>query len=134
MASGGRRRTTWEAGNAKGAGRKPGAKDEVPRAFKASVKAVYEQIVSDEPDILINAIRRGLAERNAKARFPYVRMLAELQGELRQQIDLNATVTVDDERLRLIHTELERLAASHAGRSTLAPAVVEQGETEADHP
>jgi hypothetical protein len=118
--------TTWK----KGEGGKPdGAKDIVPRSFKASVKAVYEQIVADEPDILINAIRRGLAERNAKARFPYVRMLAELQGELRQQIDLNATVTVDDERLRLIHTELERLAASHAGRRTLTAAVVEQGET-----
>lgn len=117
-----RTKTTWQ----KGQGGKPvGAKDTVPRSFKASVKAVYEQIVSEDPDILKAAVLRGLQARKPKEAFAYVRMLAEMQGELKQQIELSGQVAIDDERLRAIRQQLDRLAASHTRGSTVKADVAE---------
>lgn len=76
-----------------GPGRKKGSKDAIPRTFKASVRAVYEEILSEDPDVLKTAILKGLQDRRSKDRFPYVRMLAEMQGELKQIVRLEEVPT-----------------------------------------
>lgn len=79
----GRTATTW----VKGQGGKPkGAKDHVPRSFKASLRAVYDEVLSEDPDILKAAVIRGLRARKPKEAFPYVRIFAELQGELKHVV------------------------------------------------
>lgn len=125
MPSGGRRSTTWGPGNAKGAGRKQGSKDEIPRSVKASLRAVYQEIVNDDPEILKTAVTRGLLERNSKARFPYVRLFAELYGELKQQVELSGAVTVSDEQLGDIRQQLDQLAAKYAAGGVVKAGVAE---------
>jgi hypothetical protein len=117
MASGGRRSTTWEKGKATGAGRKPGAKDDVPRSFKASLKAVYEQVLTEDPDLIKNAVVRGLMARKPKEAFPYVRIFAELGHELKQQVEITGSLQVENELADDIRRQLDQLAATYAAGS-----------------
>jgi hypothetical protein len=81
-----------------GPGRKKGAKDSVPRTFKASIKAVFEELLTSDPAIIREAVRRGLTCRKPKDAFPYVRIYAELSGELKQQVELSGTLDVTSAR------------------------------------
>jgi len=54
-------------------GRKKGSRDKIPRTFKASVKAIYEEIASNDPGIIRRAIVRGLSAPPPKS-FPYVQL------------------------------------------------------------
>jgi hypothetical protein len=76
MASGGRRSTTWSADNAKpGPGRPKGSPDKVPRALKASIRRVIEEIASDDPELIRAAVRAGLSAPPPKS-FPYLQLAA----------------------------------------------------------
>lgn len=71
-----------------GPGRTKGSKDAVPRSFKASIRAVFEDLLSKDPKILQAAVLRGLSSRKPKEAFLYVRLFADLTGELKHQIEL----------------------------------------------
>ena len=117
-----RNKTTWKPGQG---GKPKGAKDAIPRTFKASVKAVYEDILSEDPDILKNAIVRGLVTRKPKEAFPYVRLLAELHQELKQQVELSGGVEVSHGVIEDVARELERLAAGSAASDPEPPEVAQ---------
>jgi hypothetical protein len=80
-----RTKTTWGPGQG---GKPKGAKDEVPRSFKASIRAVYEKIQHEKPELFVTAIERGLMSRRPKEAFPFVKLYAELIGEMKQQVEL----------------------------------------------
>jgi len=116
--------TTWT----KGQGGKPkGAKDEVPRSFKATVKAAFERIKSRDPKIVERAIERGLNAKRPRDAFLYVKLDADLQGELKQQVELTGEVTVSDERVREVRGFLDRLAARFSGRGPEAADMAGEG-------
>jgi hypothetical protein len=90
-----RTKTTWKPGQG---GKPKGAKDEVPRSFKASIRAVYEKLQDERPELFINAIERGLLSRRPKEAFPYVKLYAELIGEMKQQVEVSGTLDVGQVR------------------------------------
>lgn len=63
-----------QSGNAKG--RPRGSKDAVPRTFKASIKAMYEKLATEQPELFENAITRDLANRRGIAAFHHVQLAA----------------------------------------------------------
>lgn len=73
--------TTWGPGQG---GKPKGAKDLVPRSFKATLLSVYEKVCSDDPEIIGRAVVAGLRSRRPKEAFPFVKLYAELRGELKQ--------------------------------------------------
>jgi hypothetical protein len=56
-------------------GRKKGSRDKVPRSFKASVRAIFEDIASMKPKVIRNAIVEGLKAPPPKS-FPYLQLAA----------------------------------------------------------
>jgi hypothetical protein len=58
-----------------GPGRPKGSKDAVPKSFKASIKRVFEDLATDEPDLIRAAVLRGLRGRPRES-FPYVQLAA----------------------------------------------------------
>ncbi len=74
MPSGGRRRTTWtKATRPKSPGRK-GAKDRVPRSFRGSIKAIFEEVASEDPKLIYDAVIRGLKAPAPKS-FQYLQLV-----------------------------------------------------------
>lgn len=57
-------------------GRPKGVKDEVPRTFKASVKAMYEKLATERPELFESAITRDLQNRRGIAAFHHVQLAA----------------------------------------------------------
>lgn len=105
-----------------GPGRTKGSKDAVPRSFKASIRAVFDDLLSKDPKILQAAVLRGLSSRKPKEAFLYVRLFADLTGELKQQIELSGSIDVDATTAIDIRRELDRLAAAYAtGGAPAAP-------------
>jgi hypothetical protein len=92
-----RTKTTWKPGEG---GKPKGAKDEVPRSFKASIRAVYEKIQHERPELFVTAIERGLMSRRPKEAFPYVKLYAELIGEMKQQVELTGNLEIDHAHAR----------------------------------
>ena len=62
----------WRGGSP---GRKKGARDRVPRSFKASIRDVFEAIATEDPEMIKTAIERGLRGRPRES-FPYVQLAA----------------------------------------------------------
>jgi len=58
-----------------GPGRPKGSKDRVTRTFKASIRQVFEEIASEDPDLIKTAVLRGLRGRPRES-FPYVQLAA----------------------------------------------------------
>lgn len=102
-----RTRTTWKPGEG---GKPKGAKDEVPRSFKASIRAVYEKLQHERPEMFVNAIERGLTSRRPKEAFPYVKLFAELLGEMKQQVEVSGALDVTQAR-ESISSRIARLAS-----------------------
>lgn len=78
MPSGGRRSTTWTAETAQAVprpGRPLGAKDKLPRSAKASIKKIFEEVGSTDPEMIRAAIMRGLQAEPPKS-FPYLQLAA----------------------------------------------------------
>lgn len=61
-----------QSGNPKG--RPKGAKDRVPRTFRASIKAMYEKLATEHPELFEDAFRRDLRAKRGTAAFHHVRL------------------------------------------------------------
>lgn len=74
-----------------GPGRPAGRSNKVPASFKASCKRIFEEISSEDPAILKNAILRGLKGRPREA-FPYVQLAAYyLDGKPKEQVHVDGS-------------------------------------------
>lgn len=58
-----------------GPGRPKGSKNKVPATVKASIKAVFEQIASDDPQMIKDAILKAIRGKPRDA-FPYLQLAA----------------------------------------------------------
>jgi hypothetical protein len=73
---GGNRTTTWTPETVKpGPGRPPGARDKIPRSVKASIRKIFEEIASTEPELIRAGIIAGLQAEPPKS-FPYLQLAA----------------------------------------------------------
>lgn len=71
-------------------GRPKGSRDKVTRTFKASIKHVFEEVATEDPELIRTAVLRGLRGRPREA-FPYVQLAAfYLDGKPAETIKLNA--------------------------------------------
>jgi hypothetical protein len=57
-------------------GRPRGSKDSIPRTFKASIKAMYEKLATERPELFEDAITRDLQNRRGVAAFHHVQLAA----------------------------------------------------------
>lgn len=75
-----------------GPGRPKGSKNRFPRSLKASVVRVLEAVVSDDPELVAQAILRGLRGKPRES-FPFVQLAAHyLDGKPKESIDLNGNL------------------------------------------
>ncbi len=56
-------------------GRRKGAKDKIPRTFKASMRAIFEEVAATHPHTLRDAVTKGLTAPPPKS-YPYLQLLA----------------------------------------------------------
>jgi hypothetical protein len=99
---GGRKRTTWtKATRPKSPGRPKGAKDRVPRSFKGSIKAIFEEIASQDPELIYKAVEKGLKAPAPKS-FQYLQLVTAY-------IDGKPTDAVPADQVRRIVRELAGL-------------------------
>lgn len=91
MPSGGRRSTTWKKGQKppkRSPGRPKGSKDVVPRTFKGTVKRIFEEVATENPDLIHAAIVKGLKAPAPKS-FQYLQLLTvTIDGREAQAIPL----------------------------------------------
>ncbi len=84
-------------------GRKPGSKNKIPRTFNASVRAICEEVASDSPEIIKNALIKGLKADPPKS-FQYLQLAAHyLDGKPTERSDAShdlASMLADADRLR----------------------------------
>lgn len=57
-------------------GRPKGAKDSIPRSFRASIKGMYEKLATERPELFEDAITRDLQNRHGTAAFHHVQLAA----------------------------------------------------------
>jgi hypothetical protein len=70
------------------AGRPKGSKDKIPRTWKGSIKAIFEAISSEQPELLRDAMVKGLKAKAPKS-FPYLQLAVHyIDGRPRQAIEL----------------------------------------------
>jgi hypothetical protein len=71
-----RRSTTWTTETVKpGPGRPKGSHDKIPRSVKASIRAVFEEVATEDPELIRRAVRAGLEAPPPKS-FPYLQLAA----------------------------------------------------------
>ena len=89
-----RMRNTQNLKRDAGPGRPKGSKDKVPRTFKASIKAAFEKIASDDPQLVEDAILKGLRGRPREA-FHYVQLAAYyLDGKPKEQLEVSGELAM----------------------------------------
>lgn len=82
-----------QSGNPRG--RPRGAKDAVPRTFKASIKAMYEKLATKRPELFEDAITHDLRTRRGMAAFHHVQLAAYyLDGKPKEQVEVSGDVSV----------------------------------------
>jgi hypothetical protein len=112
MPRGGRKRTTWTKKTRPKGGRKKGSKDRVPRSFKGSIKKIFEEIASEQPELIYQAVEKGLKAPAPKS-FPYLQLVtAYIDGKPMEAVPIDEVRRlvraigalfldlVDDEKLR----------------------------------
>lgn len=73
-----------------GPGRPRGARNKIPGSFKASVRDVFEQIATADPELVKAAILRGLKGTPREA-FAYVQLAAfYLDGKPADTVNINS--------------------------------------------
>jgi len=73
-------------------GRKRGAKGHIPPTFKASLKRVFHEIATDDPQIIKDAIRDGLQAKPPYS-FQYVQLAAHyIDGKPSDKVEHEGTV------------------------------------------
>lgn len=74
-------------------GRQKGAKDKVPRGFKRSIRALYEQLADEQPETFRKALEDGLKAK-APASFQYLQMGAHyLDGKPAETVTIRPDLT-----------------------------------------
>lgn len=72
-----------------GPGRPKGRKNEVPKSFKASIKQVFENIATDDPELIKTAVLRGLKGKPREA-FPFLQLAAHyIDGKPADTVNVN---------------------------------------------
>lgn len=94
------------------AGRPKGSRDKIPRSFKTSVRALFEEVANQKPDLLKSTIERGLKAAAPKS-FQYLQLAAYyIDGKPAE------TIKVQPDLSKLTDEELESLekllARAHA--------------------
>lgn len=113
MPRGGRRRTTWtKTTRPKSKGRPKGSKDSVSRSFKGSIKQIFEDIATEDPELIYDAIVKGL-KAPAPRSFSYLQLMTVyIDGRPREAVPIEQVrALVDGWRLlvqRLIIDEAMR--------------------------
>lgn len=94
-------------------GRKKGAKDKVPRSFKASIKNIYERLATEEPELFEGAIRRDLKSKRGSVAFQHTQLAAHyLDGKPAETIKVRPDLSKYSEAELEV---LERLIAKGNG-------------------
>ena len=71
-----------------GPGRPPGAKDKVPKSFKASIKQVFEDIATSDPELIRTAVLKGLKGKPRES-FPFLQLAAYyIDGKPADKLDV----------------------------------------------
>lgn len=93
-------------------GRPKGAKDKVPRSFKASVRRVYEELGSSDPTLLMDAVRRGLKAAPPKS-YQYLQLGAYyLDGKPVETVKLRPDLSgLTETELTMLERLLEKANA-----------------------
>lgn len=75
-----------------GPGRPRGSRNKFPRSMKASVVRVLEAVVNESPDLIEQAVLKGLKGKPRES-FPFLQMAAHyLDGKPKESIDLNGNL------------------------------------------
>lgn len=86
-------------------GRPKGSKDKVPRTFKASIRAVYQELATEKPELFRTAIERGLRASAPKS-FQYVQLGAHyLDGKPIETVKLLDQSKLSEDTIRRILQE-----------------------------
>lgn len=89
-----------------GKGRPKGAKDKVPRSFKASIRVLYQQLAADRPDLFENAVVKGLSAKPPFS-FQYLQMGAHyIDGKPADTLKIIPLSKLSDETLAAIKRDL----------------------------
>jgi hypothetical protein len=92
MPSGGRRSTTWKKGEKppkRSPGRPKGSKDVVPRTFKGTIKRIFEDVATENPEVIHAAILKGLKAPAPKS-FAYLQLMTvTIDGREAQAVPLD---------------------------------------------
>jgi hypothetical protein len=93
---------------APGPGRPPGALNKVPPTVKASVRAVFQDIVADEPTLIRDAILKGLHAPPPKS-FPYLQLAAAyVDGKPADKLQVRNYDRLTDDELAMLEHLLAR--------------------------
>jgi hypothetical protein len=103
-------------------GRKKGAKNKVPGSFKSSVKALYEEIAAKAPELLHNAIVKGLKAAPPKS-YQYLQLGAYyIDGKPAETVNIRPDLSglTDDEiqQLELLRLKIDRKGVPPEGAGT----------------
>ncbi len=84
-------------------GRPKGSKDRVPRTTKVSITAAFAKVISEDPTLLEDSIRRGLKAK-VPANAPFIRMAREfLEGRPREQ---PSAAAVEPRHVKIVMEEM----------------------------
>lgn len=94
-------------------GKKKGAKDKVPRSFKASIRVLCEQLATDDPDLIRRALVKGLKAAAPKS-FQYLQMFAHYQdGKPAETVNMRPDLSgLNEQELRIWEQLMQK---AHAG-------------------
>jgi hypothetical protein len=92
-------------------GKPKGAKDTVPRAFKGSIRVLYQEFISGRPELFRIALERGLKAAPPKS-FPYFQLGAYyLDGKPRDSIEVIDVSKLSTETIKQILKELDETSS-----------------------
>lgn len=94
--------------DAPGPGRPSGSPDTVPRRVKASIRTVLQDIVTDDPALIRDAIVKGLRAPPPKS-FPYLQLAAAyVDGKPADKLQIRNYERLTDDELAQLETLLAR--------------------------
>jgi hypothetical protein len=92
-------------------GRQKGAKDRVPRSFKESIRALYQELAIEQPELFRAALVRGLKAPPSKS-FQYLQLGAYyLDGKPKETIEVIDPSKLSTETIKQILKELDETSS-----------------------
>ena len=90
------------------AGRPMGARDAVPRSFRASVRAILAEVASENPNLIRGAILRGLKAAPPKS-FQYLQLAAHyLDGRPVERLEFRHLSNLSSDELQAFERLLRK--------------------------